>query len=98
MAEKTFYIASAECREVKAFDGKILTQDGTVIWLGMSEGYASCGRGKGSAKRFESPDDIHAKKWDGMPWWYRLKEGSLKIYKVVETKTCSLEETPWISQ
>ena len=89
--EKTYYIASVECYEAKALSGDILTADGKIIWLGMSEGYHQCQINKTSAKHYETPSKAikDAKHFDGMPWYYRLKQGTVKVYKVYH----SIEET-----
>jgi hypothetical protein len=82
--EEEYYIVSAKCREMKYFDGTIATKEDEVVWLGLSDGYPACGA-KGSASRFKSLKDatnLKVANWDGMPWWYRLKPGTLKIYHV----------------
>lgn len=85
---KVYYIASCECQQTKYASGTIAMRDGDVVWLGMSEGYASCNRGKAGAHHFKSRREVIDRwlHWDGMPWWSRLKPGSLVIYKVTATK------------
>lgn len=91
---KTYFIASAKCREVKAFDGSVLTEDDSEVWLGMDEGYAQCFAGKSSAHKFkEPPTNKEAASWDGMPWYCRLKPGSLRVFKVVDRSVCATTET-----
>ena len=91
-SEKTYYIASVECYEVRAYDGLILTHDGERVWLGTDQGFSQCFRGESSAKHFKHPDDFDVKNWDGMPWNYRLKPGTLEITKVTEVKTLCKEK------
>ena len=86
---KTYYIACARCREVKAYDGSILTKDDTIAWLGYDDGYSACQRNKSSAHHFKTAEEIPEKslKHDGMPWFFQLKPGTLEIFRVeVETK------------
>jgi hypothetical protein len=81
--EEEYYVASARCREVKFYNGHIAAHEDEVVWLGISDGYPSCGP-RGSAHHFKDIKDIVAKNWDGMPWWNRLKPGSLRIYHVYD--------------
>lgn len=89
-----YYIGSVRCQEVKSFAGSILTQDDAVVWLGESEGYPSAKINKFSAKRFDKPEAVktYAVRADGMPWYYRFKEGSLRIYKVTRIVTETYDE------
>ena len=84
------FIARAECREVKAFDGTVLTGDGEVVTLAVSDGYPQCNRGasRGHAFVFRTADDARAKakNWNGMPWYFQLKPGTLRIFEVVEVE------------
>ena len=90
-----YYIASAECREVKSYNGSIMTADGTPVWLGYDEGYAACQREKESAHKFKTPEEIRGKaeQWDGMPWYFALKPGTLHIYHVKVRTTIERVET-----
>ena len=96
MAEvnQEYFIASAECREVKAFDGSVKTADGKTVWLGYSDGYPACQTGKNSAHKFKTAEEIRtrAAQWDGMPWYYSLKPGTLRIYRVNERRTVERTE------
>lgn len=96
--EEVYYIACAELYEVKFFDGKVATEDGAIGWLGWSDeggGWPSVVRGKGAAKHFDEPVTPEtAARWDGMPWWFRLKPGTLKNFRVVERWTREHEEEP----
>jgi hypothetical protein len=88
-----FFTASAETFEVKAFDGSILTTDSTIVWLAEESGYPTCSREPTRAKRFNCSADAireQSSKWDGMPWYFRLKPGSLRIYAVAETVTTQI--------
>lgn len=87
----TYYMASAECYQVKYVTGDIATPDGTRVYLGIDDGYYSCQRSKSGAARFDSPEQIKELwlKWDGMPWMFRLKPDSLKIEKVQITRAFS---------
>jgi hypothetical protein len=81
---KDYYVASVECGEMKAFNGKVMTEDGTVVWLAESEGYPQVSRSRRNAQRFDSPEEIKAcaADYDGMPWYYRFKPGTLRIFKM----------------
>lgn len=89
-----YFIASAECREVKAFDGTVLTAGGEAIWLGYSEGYPACQTNKSAAHKFKTAEEIRtiAAQWDGMPWMYSLKPGTLRVYRVSERRTVERTE------
>jgi hypothetical protein len=87
MKVQTYFIAKATCIEMKAFDGSVITKEGTEVLFGMSEGYPSLSpTHRGGGHRFASPEEARrlASKWDGMPWYYRLKNGSLRVFKVTE--------------
>ena len=81
------FIARAECREVKSFCGSVLTAEGTIVTLAESDHYPQCSTGRrgvlfSSAKEARS----RAPSWDGMPWYFQLKPGSLRVYEVVEVE------------
>ena len=90
-SEKTYYIASVECYEVKSYDGLILTRDGERVWLGTDQGFSQCFRSESLAKHFKHPN-FNVKNWDGMPWNCRLKPGTLEITKVIEVRTLCKEK------
>lgn len=73
---------------MKAFDGSVLTKDDTEVWIGETDGYPSAERSRSTAKRFKSEEAVRAAALlsDGMPWYFRFKEGTLKIFKVTETR------------
>lgn len=87
MSKTLGFMARAECRQVKAFDGKVLTEDGTVVTLDESDGYPQCSRGR-SGVFFASAAEARwrAPQWDGMPWYFQLKPGTLRIYEVIEVE------------
>jgi hypothetical protein len=84
----THYIARARCREVKAFDGTILTHDDKVVTLGTSDGYAQCIDGIKGVYEFASAEEARASahRWDGMPWYCQLKPGSLMVFRVTQVE------------
>jgi hypothetical protein len=88
-----YYIVSAKCYEVKSYDGKVLTKDNETVWLAEGDWGVQCERGKGWAKKFKTPPTkSEIKSWDGMPWYYRLKPNSEKVYKVKSSVTTTYEE------
>lgn len=69
-----YYIVEATLKEVKAFNGKVLTPEGKKEWLCISEGYPSFTTNEAVAKKFdEPPSRDHVANWDGMPWYCRIK-------------------------
>lgn len=95
---ETYWIASALCREVKAFDGSVMTPEDKLVWLGWSNeggGWPSVDENKNRAHHFKSAEAARkeAKSWDGMPWWYRLKPGTLKVFKIEEHRVSTRTET-----
>lgn len=90
---REFYIVSAKTKEVKAFDGKVLTKKNATVWLGESEGYPQCSTNKLWAKEFTKVPTLKTlNSWDGMPWYYQLMEDSVQVYKVSERQTYFREE------
>jgi hypothetical protein len=79
--EEEYYIVKVKLKEVKAFDGSHLHREDEVAWLGMSEGYPSVGSDQAHAHKFDTPPlKTTIAKWDGMPWYCRIKEA--EIYKI----------------
>lgn len=92
--EKEYYIVSVELREVKAYDGHVLTHEGKIGWLGVEQGYPQVESNKRHAHKFDKPPDKPAiAKWDGMPWYYRIIPDSEIIYKVIERTSHEVVET-----
>ena len=85
MSTQEYYIVSVRCRQVKAYDGSILTKEDEVVWLGFDDGYIQCQRVKSQAHHFKDLIALDSSKWDGMPWYCRLKAGTQLIFKVRET-------------
>jgi hypothetical protein len=99
VSEQTYYIARARCYETKYFDGQIATRDDEEIVLGWSNeggGWPQCTRLTADAYRFKSPEEAEksAHRWDGMPWYYRLKPGTLRVAKVTEKRSYERSEEP----
>jgi len=93
MSERTYYIVEVTCREVKAYNGNILTPENQIAYLGWSSeyGYPSVSTGKSSAKHFDKPPSKSTiAQWDGMPWYYQIK--SARIIPVRELKIYETEE------
>lgn len=78
------FIVSLRCRQMKAFDGTIMTPEDTEVWLCTDDGYASTTTRREWAETFTSVDGIEdrAKRSDGMPWYHRFKPGTIKIEDV----------------
>jgi hypothetical protein len=85
--KETYFIASASCYEVKFFDGTIATNENEIMWLAKIGELPTCSPHKNLAYNFSSVDEIKlcAKKWDGMPWYCRLKPDTLRIFKIIKT-------------
>lgn len=88
METKSYFIARARCYEVKAADGSVITAEDVEVTLAMDDGYPVCTRGKCGTYGFNTIAEAYEKwtKWDGMPWYFRLKPDSLRVYKVTERK------------
>lgn len=80
---KVWYQARVKCYEIKAHTGTILTEENTEKWVGEDDGYAQLGS---SPKHFsiEEIKELDLKRWDGMPWYCRIKPGTLTIFKVTQ--------------
>ncbi|HVQ43863.1 MAG TPA: hypothetical protein VMT30_02765 [Candidatus Saccharimonadia bacterium] len=91
---KEFFIASAHCYQVKNADGSYAKREDDVIWLGESEDYPACWDDKLKAKEWKTIEEIRKVwlRWDGMPWWNRLKPESLQIFRVIEERTYHRKE------
>lgn len=78
------FVASVRCYQVKAYDGTVLTKEDTVAWLSVEEGYYQLTEAKSRAKVFSNKEEItrSAHRWDGMPWYYRMKPDTLTIHDV----------------
>jgi hypothetical protein len=89
-----YYIASALCFQTKAFDGSIMTEENTMVWFCYSEGYQQCTTSKKQAHHFKCIEKIKdkVKTFDGMPWYYRLKPETLRIFKITESITIEYNE------
>jgi hypothetical protein len=82
-ATEEYYIACVKAAQVKAYNGSILTKEGTTLWLGESDGYPQLSTNKNWATKFkQAPKNIELSKYDGMPWYCRIKPDTLKVYKV----------------
>lgn len=90
-----YYIVSALTYRMRSAKGDRMTAEDTLVWMGMSEGYCSVCTGKARAHHFKERPALAdvARKWDGMPWYYRLKPDTFKVYLVDRTQTVELEHT-----
>jgi hypothetical protein len=87
-----YFIVEATLKEVKAYDGSVLTREDEVRWLSMSDGYPSFSRNAKDAHRFASqPTKKFIASWDGMPWYCRMK--STRIFRVKRETITTIEET-----
>ncbi len=89
--KKSYFIACAKCYQMKAYDGTIDVKEDSIAWFGWDPGYhyPVCTTAKSGAHKFKSAEDIRdrAHNWDGMPYDFRLKPGTLQIFEVkVETR------------
>jgi len=89
--EKEFYIVRCTLREVKAYDGSILTKQGTPAVLGWTPeggGFPEVHGEHDSAHEFKEPPTPETiARWDGMPWYSRIEPGSARVLKVREVRT-----------
>lgn len=84
---ETYYIVSVKLREVKAFNGDIITREGTEGWLGEDSEYPSIYTNKRWAKKFTKPlKKSEVASYDGMPWFHRIIPGSVIIHEIAVTK------------
>ncbi len=92
---KVYYIASVLCKQVKAYSGKIIINNNYKAWLGfdVDDVYTQCVE-KFYAHKFKTSKEIpdKVKNWDGMPWYFQLKEGTLEIIKVTERTLHEIKE------
>jgi hypothetical protein len=92
MAKETYYIVEVILKEVKSYDGSILTKENSVGYLGESSGYGTVQTSKEWATKFETiPDTKKVSQYDGMPWYCRIK--SHKVIKVEEEFIHNRKET-----
>jgi len=77
MIQKKFIVGGI-CHEMKAYNGNVLTPEGTKVYAYLSDGYPALGRGRVNARRFSDGNMAmeFLSKCDGMPWYYRMKHGS----------------------
>jgi len=91
----SYHIASVRCHQMKYGDGSVVIEDDSEVWLSVSGSHPTCHQSKSNARRFRA-DEVSGIKgriaqWDGMPWYYRIKPGTLRIFKVTRKET--IEET-----
>jgi hypothetical protein len=89
---KSGYIASAEC-DSEPDEGITRTERG-LIWLGNCDGYKQCVREQSQAYLFPSIAHILLvfDSYIGMPWYFRPKRETLKVYRVERTVTQTIIE------
>lgn len=78
--DETYYLVKVRLKEVKAYNGNVLTREDEERYLGDSEGYYQIGA---RPKRFTTPptrDEVA--KWDQAPWYCVIK--SAEVIKVTE--------------
>lgn len=82
---ETYYIVECLNREVKAYDGSVLTKENSVTYLSTDSGYYSHTRESKYAEKFKTPPTREVvAQYDGMPWYNRIK--SHRVIKVTEEK------------
>ena len=91
MPKTTFekhYLVSVKCHETRNFPGEFITSDNTVFCCGTSDGYPSCQIDQERAMHFSEPPSIEeVAEWDGMPWYYRFKEGTGELHEITIIRT-----------
>lgn len=99
MSKRTYYIVEVTCREMRAYDGSIVTKEDSKAYLGWSHeggGWPSIDREKKYAKQFDHiPTKKEISQWDGMPWYYVIK--TAKVIPVEEVKIHTITEGEAIS-
>lgn len=92
--KREYYIVRVTFHQVKAFNGSVLTdEDATgvlTITDGDYSGYPACvsaPKDSISGHRFTKPPTRQEiMKWDGMPWYYRIKTAEIVKVNEVEVK------------
>lgn len=93
--EERYFIASVQCYQVKAFNGNVMIKEDCTAWLSEDRGYPELSSRKRDARHFNEPiSEEDLKKWDGMPWYYRIKPGTLQVFEVYRKVETTIVETP----
>jgi hypothetical protein len=101
MSDRVKYALRITCKEVRAFDGTILTPSGTVVWASESSHYYSSSEERNGKippdiytfDTFEEADAI-GKTWKGYPWFY--SPGVVEVVAV--TPTFKMVQDGWASK
>ncbi len=89
---ETYYTACVRLERVVGGFGTVLTDDDGIGWLGEDSGYNQVYStpfpwSAKSLSRFLRPQD-----WDGMPWYCKIKPGTLQVFKHTVTTLTEVEE------
>lgn len=92
---ENYWLVRFTLREVRAFNGSVLTKEGSFGYPVISDGYPQiCKSSNGSfgGRKFsEKPDIKLLEKWDGMPWYCRIS--SCDVINVVRKVTKTVSES-----
>lgn len=86
---RIYFIASAEGLQTTDAYGVIMTRASETIWLAEDCGREGFSGWLDGAKKFETVEEIvaQANRTKSGPWYYVMKPGTLKIYKIEERFT-----------
>ena len=86
MKTETYYIVSVEAKETLDSRGDTMVREGSLYWIGESDGYPANTSNKAWAKKFKyKPSQEDIDQYSGWPWCIRHKKGGSKIYRVHHT-------------
>lgn len=93
ITKEEWYIASVKCYQVKGVDGKVLTKEDVEVWLSEERDYPTLSTNKQWAHKFKKiPNKEILNHYDGMPWYYRIKPGTIKVIKVTKESYVKIQE------
>lgn len=80
---KHYYIVEVTLKEVKAFDGKVITKAGANAYLSEDDGFEQI---SSYPKQFKKPPSkAKIASYDGMPWYNRIE--TAKVIEINEKIT-----------
>lgn len=88
MTTKITYKITCRLHRIKHFDGALAVEDNTVGYLFLDGGYYQISLYESHMTEHQYKQ--HKDQWDkfdGMPWYCRMKEGSIEVHKVTTTTT-----------
>lgn len=97
--ERKYFIVRVTFKQVKAVDGSVMTKEDETGVLSMTTGdyagYYECRRAPADAiggHHFDAAPTMKAvMKWDGMPWYFRIKNAEVIEVNEVEVRSLDRE-------